>query len=187
MTREETKQLLMMVKAVYPQFEIKPEQMSATVNAWHLMLEEYPADSVSAAFKIYIKTNNTAFAPSVSQIISCMYAPKKNEQLSEGEAWYLVKEAIKDSAYNSEERFAQLPPIIQRAVGGASMLRQWAMTDSEEVNTVIMSNFQRAYKAAISQQEYADRVPQQLSNLVKSLSEQVSVNPHLEISEKEVD
>ena len=180
MTREETKQLLMMVKAVYPQFEIKPEQMSATVNAWHLMLEEYPADSVSAAFKIYIKTNNTAFAPSVSQIIGCMYAPKQNEQLSEGEAWALVKKAIADGNYHSEERFAELPPIVQKAVGGSQMIRQWAMCDTEEVNSVIASNFMRTYKAVLSKQEFGDKVPPQLSELVKGISDKVSAERMIE-------
>ena len=185
MTIEETRKLLVTINAIYPNWKV--ENPEATTAAWHWALEDYPAEAINGALQIFLKTDKAGFVPSVSQLIGCIHAPKKNEQLSEGEAWYLVKEAIKDSAYNSEERFAQLPQIIQRAVGGASMLRQWAMTDSEEVNTVIMSNFQRAYKAAISQQEYADRVPQQLSNLVKSLSEQVSAKPHLGISEKEVD
>lgn len=159
MTREETKELLMMIRAIYPNFNVKPEEMTATINAWHLMLEEYPVQAANAALKIYVKTNNTGYAPSVSQIINSMYAPGEHAEMTEGEAWALVKKAISDSSYNSKERFAELPDKVQKAIGGAEMLRQWAMTDSSEVNTVIMSNFQRAYRSVIEKKTFEAKVP----------------------------
>lgn len=168
MTREETKELLMSISVIYPNFNVKPEQMTATINAWHLMLEEYPANAIGAALKIYIKTNNTGFAPSVSQLIGSMYEPRKQDQLTEGDAWNLVKDAIRDSNYHSEERFNELPPIVQKAVGGAGMLRQWAMCDSDEVNTVIASNFMRNYKAILSKKEFNEKVPEQISELIQN-------------------
>lgn len=171
MTREETKELLMTIRAIYPNFNVKPEEMTPTLNAWHMMLEEYPANAIGAALKIYVKTNSTGFAPSVNQLINSMYETKKNDQMTEGEAWYLVKKAIADSNYNAKERFEELPPEVQRAVGGHEMLRQWAMTDSDEINTVIMSNFQRTYKAVVSQNEYAERVPAAISDMVKNLAD----------------
>lgn len=170
MTREETKELLMTIRAVYPNFNVKPEEMTPTINAWYLMLEEYPSESVKAALKVFIKTNSSGFAPSVSQLISSMYEPTKNDRLTEGEAWALVKKAIKDGNYHAQERFDELPPLVQRAIGGASMISQWAQCDSDEVNTVIMSNFQRTYKAILSKQEFNDKVPM---DLVKSISDKL--------------
>ena len=174
MTREETKELLMMIKAIYPNFSIKPEEMTATINAWHLMLSEYPIEGINAALQIYVKTNNTGFAPSVSQIIGCMHKPSEVEQLSEGEAWNMVKRAIQDSAYHSKERFNELPPIIQRCVGSANMLFQWGQTDSDTVNTVIMSNFERTYRAVLSKQDFNNKVPEQIADVVKGLSDKLS-------------
>ena len=174
MTREETKELLMMIKAIYPNFSIKPEEMTATINAWHLMLSEYPIEGINAALQIYVKTNNTGFAPSVSQIIGCMHKPSEVEQLSEGEAWNMVKRAIQDSAYHSKERFNELPPIIQRCVGSANMLFQWGQTDSDTVNTVIMSNFQRTYRAVLSKQDFNNKVPEQIADIVKGLADKLS-------------
>ena len=162
MTREETVELLMTIRAVYPNFNVKPAEMTPTTNAWHLMLEEYPAQAVMGALKVYIKTNNTGFAPSVSQLIGNMYAVKSNENLSEGEAWALVKKAIQDGNYHADERFDELPPLVQKAVGTSNMIRQWAMCESSEVNTVIMSNFQRNYKTILARQEFEDRVPEAL-------------------------
>ena len=171
MTREETKELLMTIRAIYPNFNVRPEEMTPTLNAWHMMLEEYPANAIGAALKIYVKTNSTGFAPSVNQLINSMYETKKNDQMTEGEAWALVKRAISDSGYNSKERYDELPPLLQRAVGNPGMLHQWAMCDSDEVNTVIMSNFQRTYKAMLAKAEFADRVPENLTNVIKGITE----------------
>lgn len=171
MTREETKELLMTISAIYPNFNVKPEQMTATINAWHMMLDEYPANAIGAALQIYVKTNNTGFAPSVSQLIGAMHEPRKHDQLSEGEAWALVKKAIQDGNYHAEERFNELPEIVQKAVGGASMIHQWAATDSEEVNTVIYSNFVRNYKVILEKREFGEKVPEPLRELTKSLAE----------------
>ena len=172
MTREDTQKLLLAIEAAYPNF--KPENPTLTVDTWLWALEEYPASAVKAALQIYIKTNNTGFAPSVSQLIGCMYAPKNNEQLSEGEAWALVKKAIQNGNYGSEEEFEALPPIVQRAIGGSQMLRQWAQTDSDEVNTVIMSNFQRAYRAELSRKEFYDSVPPELADIIRGITEKVA-------------
>lgn len=174
MTREETKQLLMTISAIYPNFNVKSEEMTPTINAWHLMLEEYPAQTISAALQIYVKTNNTGFAPSVSQLIGMLNKVKDNEHLSEGEAWSLVKKAIQDGNYHSEERFNELPPIVQKAVGNSNMIRQWAMSETDEVNTVIASNFQRTYRILLSRQEFEERIPQQLADVVRGVTDKVS-------------
>lgn len=165
MTRDETVNLIRSIVSLYPNW--KPENLSETVNAWQWALEEYPAPSVKAALQIYVKTNNTGFAPSVSQLIGSMYSVQENNELSEGEAWHLVKKAIADSGYHAQERYDELPPLIQRAVGGPEMLHVWGQTDSNEVNTVIMSNFQRTYRALLSKQEFSNKIPESISDIVK--------------------
>jgi len=185
MTREETKGLVRSIMGLYPNW--KPENLTETVNTWHWALEDYPAAAIKGALQIYVKTNNSGFAPSASQLIGALHAPKENDQLTEGEAWYLVKQAIRDSGYHAQERFDELPPLVQRAVGGASMLRQWGQTDSDEVNSVIMSNFQRTYKALLSKQAFNDKVPDQLSGLVKALADKVSGDRYLGIADSETE
>ena len=178
MTREQTVDLVRSIVSIYPNW--KPDNLTDTVNAWFWALEEYPAPAVKSALQIYIRTNNTGFAPSVSQLINAMYEPKKNDQLSEGEAWALVKKAIQDGNYHAEERFNELPEVVQRAVGGAGMIRQWAQTDSDEVNTVVMSNFQRSYKAILSKQEFNDKVPEQIADVVRGITDKVTSERLLE-------
>lgn len=161
-----------MIEAAYPQSKF--DNPAETIAAWHFLLEEYSANVVMAAFQIYVKTNNTGFAPSVSQIIGCMHKPNEVEQLSEGEAWDLVKRAIQDGNYHAEERFAALPTEIQQAIGSANMIQQWAQTDSDTVNTVVMSNFQRTYRNICERERFNNKVPTQISDLVKGLAEKKS-------------
>ena len=86
------------------------------------------------------------------------------------EVSYLVNAA----GFGNFGRFDELPEIVQKAVGSPSMLRHWGMCDSEDVNTVIMSNFQRAYKAELSRKEFVESVPAALSDMIKGLAEKVS-------------
>ena len=171
MTLEDTKKLLITINAIYPNWKV--ENPEATTMAWHWALEEYPAETVNAALQIFLKTDKGGFVPSVSQLIGCMYKPTENSKMTEGEAWALVKKAISNGNYGSEEEYAKLPELVQRAVGGSQMIRQWAMCDTDEVNTVIMSNFQRTYKAILSKSEFNDKVPQQLTDIVQGITERL--------------
>ena len=166
MTRDEVKELLMTIKAIYPNFNVKPEEMTPTINAWHLMLEEYPAEAIGGSLRVYVKTNNSGFAPSVAQLINSMYAVKTSDNPSEGDAWAMVKRAISDGNYHADERFAELPEIVRKAVGNANMIRQWAMCDTSEVNTVVMSNFQRNYRTMVQRAEMDQRIPKALAEKV---------------------
>lgn len=171
MTRDETKDLIRSIISLYPNW--KPENLTDTVNAWHWALEEYPAPAVKAALQIYVKTNNTGFAPSVSQIINGIYKPMEQDTLSEGEAWSMVKKAIQDGGYHAEERFNELPAVIQKAVGSANMIHQWSQTDSDTVNTVIMSNFQRTYKQVVQREQENVRIAPIMSELIGAVEQKM--------------
>jgi len=166
MTREETVDLIRSIVNLYPNW--KPENLTETVNAWHWALEEYPAQSVKAALQMYVKTNNTGFAPSVSQIINGIYKPMEKDTLSEGEAWSLVKRAIQDGNYHAEERYNELPPLVQKAIGSPNMIHQWAGTDSDEVNTVIMSNFQRSYRIIVQREQENVRINPIIAGMIEA-------------------
>lgn len=175
MSREETKKFLLTINSMYANF--KPDDFTLAVDSWCWALADYTAEQVMAALQIYIKTSNSGFAPNPSQIIAAMHAPVNNNRMTEAEAWALVKRAIQDSIYNSGERFAALPPLVQRAVGDANMLRQWAMSDTDEVNTVIASHFQRNYRTIVERQQFDEKVPPAIADMVKGVSDRVAGLP----------
>lgn len=156
MTRDEVKQILMVIDATFPNFKV--ENISETLNAWHFFLADYDYNSIAIALKSFISTNNTGFAPSVSQLINMTYKATEYEQLGDGEAWALVSKAIRNSAYNSQAEFDKLPPAVKKAVGSASQLHTWAI-DEDYNESVISSHFLRNYKAVIERNNEYNRLP----------------------------
>lgn len=169
MTEDEIRKLCFTVNALFPTFNV--ENPDATVAAWHMALAEYPAEAVMLSLQMYVKTNNTAFAPSVAQLISGIYKPQERERLTEGEAWNLVKRAIQDGNYHAEERFNELPEDVQKAVGSPNMIQQWACTDSEDVNTVIMSNFQRNYRTVVQRSIEDAKISPLMMEMAKAIGD----------------
>ena len=144
MTRDDVVKLLMMIQATFPNFRV--ENKTETVNSWLFFLEEYDSNEIVLALKSYVKSNNSGFAPSCSQLIAELDKPKEVAQMDISQAWSLVRTAIGKSTYNSLAEFEKLPPTIQKAVGSASVLYNWA-TDENYNEGVVMSLFEKNFKA----------------------------------------
>lgn len=164
MTREEIQDFLAMIQATYPNFN--PPSKTAAVNAWKLALEDYEEKEVHMAFKLYMQTNTSGFAPVPGQIIDKIHTMTQPQELNEMEAWSLVYNAICNSTYNSVSEFEKLPPLVQKAVGQPSSLREWAMTENLN-HEVVMSNFQRAYKIELKRHEELQKMPQNVRQLIE--------------------
>ena len=176
MTRDETKQLLMMIQAAFPNYKI-PDK-SVAVNTWYIMLKDYDYKIVETALRTYIATDTSGFACSIGQIISLIQKCTVQEQLGEMEAWSLARKAIGNGNYGSVEEFEKLPPTVQKAVGSADMIKRWAMSDSNEVSTVIQSNFLRSYRTAVKRDEEYAKMPEDVKKLISSI-------PTVQIEKKE--
>ena len=135
MTREEVKELLMNIKTYYPNYKI--DDPTRYINAWHMMLQDEDCLQVAMALKEYIKTDKSGFAPSIGNLLSKAQTNESNF-VDESVAWTKVYKAICNSTYNSESEFEKLDEDIKRAVGDATQLRQWAM--SEEFNQGVESS-----------------------------------------------
>lgn len=164
MTREETVKIIRIMVDSYPNY--KPNDLSETVDVWHMMLEEYSYQEVSLALKAYILSDDSGFAPSIGKLVSKIHTMTAPQELNEMEAWSLVSKAIRNSGYNSVEEFAKLPPLVQKAVGLPSQLRTWALDESYN-EEVAMSSFQRAYKAELKRHEELQKMPQNVRNLIE--------------------
>lgn len=167
MTREQVQDLLAMVQATYPNYN--PPSKTAAVNAWTMALEEYNANEAAMAFKTYMKTNTSGFAPTPGQLIEKIHTITQPQELNEMEAWSLVSKAIRNSSYNSESEYAKLPPVVQSAVGMPSQLRQWALDEGYN-EEVVMSQFQRCYRTELKRQEEFQKLPSDVRMLIQNNS-----------------
>ena len=154
MTREETKAILAVLKAGYPNFykDMTKEDAKNTVDLWATMFADEKPQIVIEAVKSLICT--LKYPPTIADVKEKIALITQPPAMTEMEAWQIVRKAI--SYYNAEENFINLPPEIQKVVGSPNMLREWALMNVETVNSVIQSNFMRSYKAmAAREREYA--------------------------------
>ena len=166
MTRDETKKILMVMQASFPNYH--PVDPAATLNTWELMLQEYTYEQISMALKAYILADTTGFAPSIGQLVEKVSVICAPNELNELEAWALVSKALRNGYHGAEQEFEKLPSLVQKAVGQPSQLRQWSQTDSESVENVIQSNFIRTYRAVLKREHDVFKMPSEIRNMISS-------------------
>ena len=143
MTREEFGTLAMAMKAAYSQngtFLTK----DADLRIWYTMLGDLDYKLASQAVQKHIQTSK--FPPTIADIRAGAMDITTTGDISEMDAWSMVRRAIGDSAYHASERFEELPEVVKKAVGGPQNLREWSQMDSDTVGSVIQSNFLRTYR-----------------------------------------
>lgn len=172
MTREQVGKLLMTIQAYYPNYN--PPDKEITLNAWYIMLAEYPEELVLQALRACIATNTSGFAPDVGQIMSKIQTISQPQELDGMTAWGLVSKALRNGTYGAVEEFNKLPPLVRQAVGMPDNLKNWAASDYQTIETVIQSNFLRTYETVVKRANEINRMPDN----IKSLIEKTNANSH---------
>lgn len=167
MTRDDTKKVLMRIQSVFPNWKPTAE-LRFVVDTWCEYLEDYTYEQVLMALKAYIATDTSGFAPSIGQLIDKVNSLTVKDELNEMEAWSLVSNALRNSTYNAEAEFGKLPSLVQKAVGSASNLRNWAQTDTESVENVIQSNFMRTYRTVVARGKEYQKLPESVRLVMNS-------------------
>lgn len=165
MTEEQVGKLLMTIQAYYPNYN--PPDKKITLNAWYIMLAEYPEELVLQALRACIATNTSGFAPDVGQIISKIQTISQPQELDGMAAWGLVSKALRNGAYGAVEEFNKLPPLVKQAVGMPDNLKNWATSDYQAIETVIQSNFLRTYEVVVKRANEINRMPDNIKSLIE--------------------
>lgn len=165
MTREQVGKLLMTIQAYYPNYN--PPDKEITLNAWYIMLAEYPEELVLQALRACIATNTSGFAPDVGQIMSKIQTISQPQELDGMTAWGLVSKALRNGTYGAIEEFNKLPPLVRQAVGMPDNLKNWATSDYQTIETVIQSNFLRTYETAVKRANEINRMPDNIKSLIE--------------------
>ena len=152
MNKQETVKLLSMLKVAYPKFFVSTtdEEMQMQISLWFNCLKDYSFDMIQQSVYDLIKT--LKFPPTIADITESIYKLTHKDELTEQEAWNIIRKAISNS-YTVRASFEAMPPLVKRIVGSASQLGSWALMDMNTVNSVVSSNFQRSYKALAAKQK----------------------------------
>lgn len=142
MTREDTKKLLGMMTITYPNFKLNDPTLA--VDVWTKILEDDDAQNIFDAFSVYAKTDTTGFAPTPGKL-HMMIENRQNPGFSEGEILTMLTKASRNANYGFEQSFADLPVLLQKAVGSPTVIRNWGNMDQEGLNYAF-SNVIKVYK-----------------------------------------
>lgn len=167
MTDKETRKIIAVLMVAYPNY--KPINIDFTVSVWTNMLSDYSYSEVDMAIKAYISTDTSGFAPAIGQVIDKIKSITTPRQMTDAEAWSLVRKAISDSSYNATDRFNELPVTCQRAVGSPAQLRMWALDASYNEN-VVSSNFMRSYRTEVARQNELSRMPSEVRQIIEKIN-----------------
>ena len=167
MDTRETMKMMAVLKAAYPRYYqgLGQEELRQAAALWETMLGEYPYETVSKAVKALIATMK--FVPTIADVIEKIQLITTPPALGEVEAWGLVKRAVKNGYYHSREEFDRLPETVQAAIGHHEVLREWSQVDVDDVETVVGSNFMRAYRAKQKQAKELGALPGDVRRLIE--------------------
>lgn len=181
MDRTETLKIMAVLRGAYPNFyrNMSDQDVENAVGLWNDMFRSDEYVLVAAAVKSLLETDEKGYPPHIGSVKAKMRLLTEREEPTEAEVWNLVSKALRNGLYGSKEEFDKLPPAAQRVVGSPEQLRSWAMMDSETVQSVVASNFQRAYRTIVQREREIARLPAD----VRALLEQVSAPLALEEGE----
>lgn len=161
MNKAETLQILAIIKVAYPNSfnKFTKQDIEMLAKLWEIQFKDYDYKLVMNAVNTIISTDLNDFMPTIARIKEVCRNLANPNQMSEVEAWQCVKNALSNSIYNSKEEFNKLPTICQKIVGSPRQLREWCMLDINETDTVVHSNFLKAFRGAVEHERQQDLIP----------------------------
>lgn len=188
MTREDTLDLLSVLKAAYPNFyrDMTRKDADHVISLWTEMFKDEPAELVALAVKAHIATDKKGFPPHIGAIKDAIVKIQQPDEMTELEAWGLVQKALRNGYYGAQEEFDKLPPVVQRLVGSPNQLREWSLMDTETISSVVASNFQRSYKARAAHEREFLALPSEVKQTMTQIAAGMKMPelPPAEISEE---
>ena len=168
MTVRETGRVMDVLESAYPRYYagIDKQRQERAVIMWASAFSRDDVRLVVAAVQSFIEMDEKGFPPVPGQIKAKIRLITQRGELPESEAWSMIRKAVCNSGYESREEFDRLPPPLQKLVGSASQLREWALMDSGTLNSVVSSNILKAYRTQTAREREFNALPPDVRALI---------------------
>lgn len=170
MTREEFAVIVKGMKAVYAYNTFIPDVDA--FNVWYGLLSDLPYEIATRATQAFLMTHSKP--PTIADIRELAAEMQTEPQDNDSEAWDKVYRALCNSTYNSEAEFAKLPPLVQKAVGSASQLRQWAIDENFNAG-VESSNFKKVYRQVQEREKKRMQISPDIAGRLEEIRERTKL------------
>ena len=180
MTKKETAMLMAVLKAAYPAYYKgqSEDEAIAAARLWYEMFADDPYGEVAAAVKMLIATKVEGYPPTIGAVKEKLAQLRRPNEMDAQDAWAL---AAKAAAGNLA--WEKLPPQVQRAIGSQSVLRDWGMMETEVFNSVVYSQFVKAYRAHQQRERDMAMIPSDVKKLLGAMSERLALTDKSETAE----
>ncbi len=177
MTKKEMAEILAVMQANYPDdFRgMSDMAMNSKINLWFMQFRDDDYREVMAAVMAHIATDTNRFMPPVGVIKTKLTELRMPEAMTPQEAWELVSKATRNSTYNSDTEFQKLPQLVQRLVGSPMQLREWAVMDSDTLQSVVASNFQRSFRVRAQKEREFLALPSAVRQTITQLADRLKM------------
>ena len=181
MNREETLSIMAVLRGAYPMYyrDMNRDDAESVVALWTEMFKDDDAQVVALAVKAHIANDKKGFPPHIGAIKEAIVKITTPEEMTEQEAWNLVRNALRVHPWDAAAEFEKLPPVLQRLVGSPDQLREWAAMNVKELQTVVASNFQRSYKARAAHERELLSLPGDVREAMVQIADGMKI-PELE-------
>ena len=178
MTRDEIVAVMGVLKTAYPSFyrDMKRQDALDALALWTEMFEDDDPKTVASAVKSLITTRKEGFPPTIGEVKAKIAELTQPKEMTELEAWSLVERACRNGLNGAGEEFEKLPPLIQKAVGSPTQLREWAMMDADTVKSVVASNFMRSFKVYQKRERETAMLPESVREMLTGVTERLALN-----------
>lgn len=175
MNAEETGKILAVIKKTYPDAykDFTDREKRELILLWQEFFADDDYNIVDAAIKSYIASDTRDKKPTIGKIKEIIRNLTQPEERSEQEAVNLILRACRNGIYNAEQEFGKLPPVCQRLVGTPDQIKEWAMMDMDELQTVVASNLMRSYRAVASREREHQALPSNVRNMLAGVTDKM--------------
>lgn len=177
MDRTQTIKILAVLKSAYPHAfqNMTKTDGEAMLNLWMAMFTEESYEEVNAAIGALISTRTVGYTPAIGEVKEQIRKLHHHSDIDENAAWVLVSRACRNGSYHSIEEFKKLPPDVQRTVGSPEQLKQWAGMDADVVESVVASNFKKAFRVQAERAAEISKLPPQIRQQMLGIADNMKM------------
>lgn len=172
MTMAETIKVMGALQLAYPSYyrDYSEADAAATAKFWQEMFADDSYNEVAAAVRVLVATRVEGYPPTIGAIKEKLAQLRNTGDMDAQEAWAL---AAKAAAGNLA--WERLPKPVQRAIGSQQILRDWGMIETSVFNTVIYSQFVKAYSTRQRREQEMAAIPENVRALLRSVGDRLSL------------
>ena len=172
MNKIETALIMALLQVAFPAFyrNQSEESAAAAVNLWSEMFADEPAELVEAAVKSLIATQVESYPPTIASVKARISELREPDRMTAQEAWIWAKKGAEGNC-----RFEDLPELVQGVIGSPNVLKDWGQMDVSTFNSVVYSNFLRAFNAYEKREHVRKSLPASASPLIASVADKLKL------------